>query len=224
MLTRLPATQISDLLMCSGHSADDRKIAHITWTGLRMTELLSQVTPEIPALYANFHSADGYATSIAIADLEDAVLAYEMNGRPLSQEHGYPARLVIPGRYGYKQPKWIQHIILSDQPVYGHWEQRGYDVHGRQYPTATLRDHLQVIEGDLGQPIETAGYVTGGDAVEISIDDGPWNPAHTQNANEWTARWTPTAPGTYTVRVRARRRDVVQPAQTQPRLTVRIVE
>ncbi len=59
--------------------------------------------------------------------LADAMLAYEMDGAPLTRPHGAPARVVIPEMYGYKGVKWLNKITVLDQPFDGYWENRGYD-------------------------------------------------------------------------------------------------
>jgi DMSO/TMAO reductase YedYZ molybdopterin-dependent catalytic subunit len=56
------------------------------------------------------------------------MLAYEMDGQPLLQEHGAPVRVVIPDMYGYKNVKWVERITLVPRVGAGYWEQRGYDV------------------------------------------------------------------------------------------------
>jgi DMSO/TMAO reductase YedYZ molybdopterin-dependent catalytic subunit len=56
------------------------------------------------------------------------MLAYEMNGQPLKREHGAPVRVVIPEMYGYKNVKWVERIVVTDQVTPGYWEQNGYDV------------------------------------------------------------------------------------------------
>jgi DMSO/TMAO reductase YedYZ molybdopterin-dependent catalytic subunit len=61
------------------------------------------------------------------ASLRDVMLAYEMDGKPLPQEHGAPLRLVIPEMYGYKNVKWLQGIDVVPQVEAGYWEQLGYD-------------------------------------------------------------------------------------------------
>ncbi|MGH2849546.1 MAG: molybdopterin-dependent oxidoreductase, partial [Solirubrobacteraceae bacterium] len=60
--------------------------------------------------------------------LPDVMLAYEMDGQPLPQEHGAPVRVVIPDMYGYKNVKWVERITLVPSQGAGYWEQRGYDV------------------------------------------------------------------------------------------------
>jgi len=57
----------------------------------------------------------------------DAMLAYRMDGSPLTRAHGAPARLVMPRMYGYKGVKWVQRIVVTDRVLDGYWEQRGYD-------------------------------------------------------------------------------------------------
>jgi len=55
------------------------------------------------------------------------LLAYEMDGKPLSRPHGAPLRVVIPDMYGYKNVKWVERIVLTERPLEGYWEVRGYD-------------------------------------------------------------------------------------------------
>ena len=62
------------------------------------------------------------------AELHDAMLAYEMDGKPLAREHGAPVRVVIPEMYGYKNVKWVEQITVTGRVEPGYWEQRGYDV------------------------------------------------------------------------------------------------
>ena len=64
--------------------------------------------------------------TLAQAELRDAMLAYEMDGKPLRREHGAPVRVVIPEMYGYKNVKWVERITVTDHPEPGYWEQRGY--------------------------------------------------------------------------------------------------
>jgi DMSO/TMAO reductase YedYZ molybdopterin-dependent catalytic subunit len=61
------------------------------------------------------------------AGLHDVMLAYEMDGKPLSRAHGAPLRLVIPEMYGYKNVKWLSGINLVRKAEDGYWERLGYD-------------------------------------------------------------------------------------------------
>jgi len=82
------------------------------------------------ARYARFITADGYSTSLELEWLDEAVLAYAMNGVPLPAEHGFPLRLVMPNLYGYKMPKWITQIEFTDKLHLGFWEARGWAQEG----------------------------------------------------------------------------------------------
>jgi hypothetical protein len=76
-----------------------------------------------------FYAADGYSSSLTLEDAtsEDVLLAYEMNSEVLPADHGYPIRLIAPGKAGYKWVKWITHIELVDYDYKGYWESRGWD-------------------------------------------------------------------------------------------------
>jgi len=97
---------------------------------VRLSDLLDRVGPQFSAQGVQFTSAEiPYVDSLTLqqASLSDVLLAYEMDGKPLSREHGAPVRLVIPEMYGYKNVKWVSRIDLVEQPQDGYWEQLGYD-------------------------------------------------------------------------------------------------
>ena len=74
-----------------------------------------------------FHAIGGYSDSLPIADASRPVtiVAVGMNGRVLPRAHGYPARLLAPGYFGMKQPKWLERLEVVTEPHQGYWEQRG---------------------------------------------------------------------------------------------------
>jgi hypothetical protein len=76
-----------------------------------------------------FYAVDGFHSSLTIEDAmaDDVLLAYEMNGEPLPEEQGYPLRLVVPGKYGYKWVKWIDQVQVVDYDHKGFWELRGWN-------------------------------------------------------------------------------------------------
>ena len=218
MLHDFPMTTTKQLLICAGHTPEEPLASVVTWRGVLLQELLQRTEPQEQALYISIHSADGYATSIPLKDAEDVLLAYEMNGESLTPEHGYPARLVVPGRYGYKQPKWLQHIIVSDTPVAGYWEQHGRDTVGLVPPTATHQQRTLTVKA--GEPVALAG-LTNGKQVEVRIDGGHWNPATVDDDLTWRTNWTPSLPGVFQLQVRAKDDDTIQPETTQPVITVK---
>ena len=106
-------------------------VNNVHWAGFRIKALLDEVKPDAGATAIRFVSAEpGYNDSLTLdqAMLADVMLAYEMDGAPLSRPHGAPLRLVIPEMYGYKNVKWVTRIELLPHPTAGYWEQHGYDV------------------------------------------------------------------------------------------------
>ncbi len=103
----------------------------VHWGGVRFHDLLASARPLPGAHAAHFVSSEfPYDDYLALDDLSlpDVMLAYEMDGKPLPQEHGAPVRVVIPDMYGYKNVKWVEQITLVSKQGAGYWEQRGYDV------------------------------------------------------------------------------------------------
>jgi hypothetical protein len=135
-----------------------------------------------------------------------------MNGEPLTKEHGYPARLLIPGIYGMKNVKWITRIELVDYDFKGYWMQRGWSDPA-PYQTASRIDVPRNRATLPAGTVQIAGVAFAGargiDKVEVSLDDGTtWRdaqlkPALAQNAwNLWLLETTLES-GTYPLKVRA---------------------
>jgi DMSO/TMAO reductase YedYZ molybdopterin-dependent catalytic subunit len=125
-LLALPrAEQVSDFHCVTGWAVDN-----VHWAGVRFRDLLAVVRPTAAAEALTFVSAERpYFDSLTLdqALLPDVMLAYEMDGEPLTQPHGAPVRLVIPEMYGYKGVKWVEQITLAPIPETGYWEQRGWE-------------------------------------------------------------------------------------------------
>ena len=102
------------------------------WTGVPLKYILEMAQYKEDTVSVIFYAADEYFSSIDIetALREDTILAYKMNGVTLPKEHGYPLRLVIPGKLGYKWVKWLVRIELVDYEFEGYWESRGYSDTG----------------------------------------------------------------------------------------------
>ncbi len=126
-LRALPRTeQVSDFHCVTGWS-----VRGVRWAGVRLADLLDAVGARPRATGVHLVSAEpGYHDSLTLeqALLPDVLLAYEMDGRPLSRPHGAPLRLVVPEMYGYKSVKWVRRIELLPHPVPGYWERHGYDA------------------------------------------------------------------------------------------------
>ena len=109
------------------------------WEGLATRELLAACQPREDARFVVLHSYDGYTTNLALEDFaaEDALLAHSWSGKPLTEEHGGPVRLVVPHLYFWKSAKWLQAIEFRTEDAPGFWEVRGY--HNRGDPWAEQR-------------------------------------------------------------------------------------
>jgi DMSO/TMAO reductase YedYZ molybdopterin-dependent catalytic subunit len=128
-LSAMPQTSlIRDFQCVTGWRVPD-----VHWTGVRLSDVLDRagVKPEATAL--RFVSFDGtYTESLTLAQARrpDVIVAYELEDRPLSSDHGGPVRLYVAPMYGYKSCKWLESIELTAQVEPGYWEERGYDVDG----------------------------------------------------------------------------------------------
>jgi DMSO/TMAO reductase YedYZ molybdopterin-dependent catalytic subunit len=125
-LQALPrAHQVSNFHCVTGWS-----VANVRWAGVRFADLLALAEPLPAAQAIRFVSLEEpYNDSLTLdqARLGNVMLAYEMDGQPLSRPHGAPARVVIPEMYGYKGVKWLTKMELVDHQPTGYWEGLGYD-------------------------------------------------------------------------------------------------
>ncbi len=123
-LLALPASEnVQDIHCVTRWSRFDTCFRGVHWR-----ELAKLAEPSGAARFVVAHAEQGFTANVPIASLEDenALLAYEADGEPLTLEHGWPLRLVIPGKYFWKSAKWLRGIELrsTDQP--GFWERYGY--------------------------------------------------------------------------------------------------
>jgi DMSO/TMAO reductase YedYZ molybdopterin-dependent catalytic subunit len=210
-LLALDTTEIPCTLVCCGHDSGNSTITgHGLWRSVRVRSLLEGLMLQPGANFARFDGADGYSTSVALPYLDDALIATGFNGAELSSEHGFPARLIIPGLYGYKLPKWITRIEFSSQRYMGFWEQRGWSQTGLAQTTAAILRpyHLAEVRGT----ITLAGMAYAGireiTSIAVNIDDGPWMPvpfvAGTRGSQiAWQINWKAPAPADYAVNIQA---------------------
>lgn len=102
------------------------------WDGVAMREILSRAAAQSNAKYALIHAEQGYTANVPLSDLDrdDALLATHHDGEPLTPEHGYPLRLIVPHLYAWKSVKWVRGFELLDHDQAGFWEQNGYHMRG----------------------------------------------------------------------------------------------
>ena len=128
-LVAMPPTKLTRDFQC----VTGWRVPEVEWKGVRLADLLDRAGVQARATALRFHSFDGaYTESLTLAQARrnDVIIAYELEGSPLSDEHGGPARLYVAPMYGYKSCKWLDRIELTKSVEEGYWEERGYDVDG----------------------------------------------------------------------------------------------
>lgn len=209
-LLALPQVTLDCAIACIGNPPGGQQIGQAWWQGVAVKSLLAEVTVQPDVRYSHLYAADGYSTCVSFAHFENAVLVYSMNGNTLPAEYGYPVRMIVPGLYGYKMPKWVQRIILAETPAPGLWEQRGWSGSGEVQTLSQIRSPLN--EAKLQGPTTLSGIAYAGNraitSIEISVDGSPWMPAQfTQDSPaalaQWSIEWESHAPGAHLITVRA---------------------
>ena len=112
------------------HCVTGWSVNNVRWGGVRIHDVLARARPQATGQALQFVSMEvPYVDYLTLpqASLRDVMLAYEMDGKPLRQEHGAPVRLVIPEMYGYKNVKWLQGMNVVASAGSGYWEELGYD-------------------------------------------------------------------------------------------------
>jgi DMSO/TMAO reductase YedYZ molybdopterin-dependent catalytic subunit len=203
-------------LECISNNVGGEQMSTGKFTGVRLRELLAMASPKADGTWAAFKARDGYTESIPMSLVQGApeiIVAYELDGAPLPVSHGFPARMIIPGHYGMKGPKWLENIDLVNHESGGFWEQQGWD-HNAIVKTTARVDVPR--EGDLVKlgTISVAGVAFAGtrgiSKVELSTDGGAtWSSAPFKAPLSpltwvlWTFDWTPAKEGAYRLMVRA---------------------
>lgn len=215
-LLRRPAVEKTITLTCVSNEVGGGLVGNARWIGYPLAELLAEagIRPDADMVLST--SADGFTAGTPVAamtDGRDALLAVGMNGAPLPIEHGYPARLVVPGLYGYvSATKWVVDLELTRfELAQAYWTQRGWSERG-PIKTAARIDVPASSAAVAPGPTVIAGVAwaqhRGITAVEVQVDDGPWERAELapeyslDTWRQWTLRWD-APPGRHTLRVRA---------------------
>ena len=102
------------------------------WVGVRVTDVLKDVKLKPEAAHVMVHSYGGYTTNLSLEDLlrDENFFGHTHSGQPLTKEHGWPVRLVVPHLYFWKSAKWVRGLTFIDQERPGFWEMYGYHLHG----------------------------------------------------------------------------------------------
>jgi DMSO/TMAO reductase YedYZ molybdopterin-dependent catalytic subunit len=99
-----------------------------SFKGVHWRELAKLVRPKESAQFVLAHSEQGFTANVPLAAIEDdeALIAWEADGEPLTPEHGWPLRLVVPSKYFWKSAKWLRGLELRADDQLGFWERYGY--------------------------------------------------------------------------------------------------
>ena len=188
-------------LTCVSNPVGGDLISNAKWTGYRVRDLLAEAGIHPDADMVMSTSIDGFTAGTpveALTDERNSLLAIGMNDAPLPTEHGYPARLVVPGLYGYvSATKWLVDLELTRfDRAEAYWTRLGWSPRG---PIKT-ESRVDVPRRRRGRPRgarRTFGGVAwaqqrGVKAVEVRIDDGPWQPAQlgTSYSNDTWRLWS----------------------------------
>jgi len=226
-LKAMDAVDQYNTLECVSNSVGGDLISNARLKSVRLKDLLEKAQVQPGAVYVVFTCADSYDVGIPIerALLEGTILAYEMNGVSLPQEHGYPVRVIVPGLYGMMNAKWLVDIEVVDNVHQGFWQRRGWTNDAKYQTGSTV-----VIPGDssvrdrfvelgpsnvlAGSKTPIAGIAFAGDRgilkVEVSTDGGTtWETTSLKDPLSeytwvfWATEWNPPAKGDYQILVRA---------------------
>jgi len=110
------------------HCVEGWSVLNCKWEGVRFRQIIELVKPRETAKFVTFECADGYTTSLSLEELscDDVLLAHGLDGKPLEEGYGFPLRLVVPSKYGYKSALWVTRITFTAKKELGYWEKRGY--------------------------------------------------------------------------------------------------
>ncbi|BBZ70117.1 molybdopterin-dependent oxidoreductase [Mycobacterium paraseoulense] len=204
-------------LTCVSNPVGGDLISTGIWTGYRVADLLAAAGVHPDADMVLSTSIDGFTAGTpveALTDGRDALLAVALNGQPLPIEHGYPARLVVPGLYGYvSATKWVVEMELTRfDKAEAYWTRQGWAAR------APIKTESRIDVPRDGQQVPIGPVVFGGvawaqnrgvRAVEVRIDGGEWQPAEqgASYSNEtwrlWSFPWQAKIPGKHSITVRA---------------------
>ncbi|MBV9384768.1 MAG: molybdopterin-dependent oxidoreductase [Streptosporangiaceae bacterium] len=214
-LLRQPLIEDYVTLTCVSNPVSGPYVGNAKWLGARLADLIRSARPLAGADQLLCTSADGFTSGTPLAvvlDGRDALLAVAMNGEALPIEHGFPARLVVPGLYGYVSAcKWVADIeVTTFSSAYSYWAQRGWS---QQAPIKT-ESRIDVPAGGTVAPgrVPVAGVAwaqhKGIAAVEVRVDHGPWHEATLaavpgiDSWRQWVWHWDAT-PGSHLIEARA---------------------
>lgn len=214
--------EMAHTLSCISNDVGGDLISTAVWRGVRLKDVLAKAGLKPTAVEVVFQAADGYSESLPIAKAtqDTTLVVFGMNGEALPKDHGFPVRIIVPGLYGMKNPKWITSITVVDHTYRGYWVVRGWD------PSAAVKTESRIdvpaAAAVVHLPSKLAGVAWAGDRhiakVEVSDDQGQtWRPAMLKRELSpvaWRLWAADVTPGTGPRRVLVRATDGTGAVQT----------
>lgn len=216
-LLALPLYEQYVTIACVSNEVGGDLVGNALWTGARLREVLDMAGVQPGASQVVGRAFDGWTagfpTEWVMTEEREALIAVAMNGEPLPAEHGFPARLIVPGLFGYvSATKWLAEIELTTWEAFdGYWVPLGWAKEGPILTQSRIdlpRSGSSVSPGEVA----VAGVAWAPDRgiaqVEVQVDDGAWSPADLSVAIsdatwvQWQYAWD-ASPGSHTIRVRA---------------------
>jgi len=214
-LTNRPVFQLDDTIACVSNEVGGSLVGNARWLGIRLDDLIKEASPSGSADQVMGHSVDGFTAGFPLAALDgrDAMIAIGMNGEPLPIDHGFPARIIVPGLYGYvSATKWLTRIELTRfDRAQGYWIPRGWSA------LAPIKTSSRIDTPSIGSSVKAGQRVIAGVAwaptrgiskVEVRVDEDMWRTATLGPAlanttwRQWWIDWD-AKPGKRTITVRA---------------------
>lgn len=217
-LAAMTGVEQETTLMCISNGVGDGLMSNAIWTGVPLRDLIAPAGPREGVREIVLHGADGYTDTFAWEKAMEptTLVAYRMNGEPIPETHGYPARVVVPGLFGEKNVKWVTGVQLVDHDAKGFYEQQGWG------PSFAIPIRSRIDEPRGRRPVRLGpdgaipvrGVAFAGDqgvsAVEVSTDGGrTWReavmdyPGSKLSWSLWSHDWRPPRSGSYDLVVRA---------------------
>lgn len=221
--TEFEVVELAHTLSCISNEVGGNLVSTALWRGVRLNDVLNRAGLKAGVVEIAFSAADGYSDSIAMDWITqpDSMIVFGMNGTALPVEHGFPARVIVPGLYGMKQPKWLTGIQAVTHHYTGYWEARGWDQQ------AIMNTMSRIDVPQPGSTVPGSSYlagiawagVRGISKVEVSYDGGDtWEPAQLKRPLSpvaWRLWAVPVAGGKGAQRVLARATDGTGMVQTE---------
>ena len=213
-MLELPSTEQYLTLMCISNEVGGDLMGTALWRGVRLADFLARAGVRPGATKVVLTGDDDYSDSFPLKKAQElgTLLAYHMNGEPLTSTHGFPLRALVPNIYGMKNVKWLKRVEVVDYDFKGYWQQRGWS------DDAVINTSSRIDLPHPGEQAKENASAIGGIAfagsrgisrVEVSTDYGEtWLPAEVKEALSpytwvlWLRDWHPT-PGRHDLLVRA---------------------